>query len=140
MIISNVILSIFIGVPENEEAVQEIFNTAFIYYLTVALVVAPITEELLTRVILKDAFKHEKIYFLLSGFIFGFLHVLSPLIEGNILQLFFIIPYGSLGYYLAKIYKNTNNVWSNIFFHFLHNFIATMLSLLEGGIIWKKYW
>jgi len=125
MIISNAIIGYFYGLPSNEEANRELLSNMPIYSIITMIIMAPITEELLTRVCLKTAFKNSYIYALLSGLIFGSLHLLTA--DSNIL---FIIPYGALGVSLSLIYHKSNNIWTNIFFHSLHNTIAILLVFL----------
>lgn len=127
MLVSNLIISSFIGMPQNEESNRELLSKLPVYSIMSVLVFAPIIEELMTRVILKDTFKHPYIYIVLSGLIFGSLHIIS---SNNIYELFYIIPYGVLGCAFAKIYYETNNVWSNIFFHSFHNLISVLIIFL----------
>ncbi len=128
MFITNSIISLFIGMPQNEEANRELLSNLPVASILSVLVFAPITEELLTRVALKDKFKHKIIYIFLSGFVFGLLHVIFS--SQKIVELLFIIPYGALGCALAKIYDNSNNVWTNIFYHSFHNLICVLLLTL----------
>ena len=125
MITSNGIINSFIGMPINEQGNREILVSLPIYSLISMIIISPIVEELMTRVYLKDAFKHHIIYIILSGLIFGGLHMLS--IGNDLWQLLYIIPYGALGCALAKIYDDSNNIWVNIFFHSLHNLICILL-------------
>ena len=127
MVISNLIIGSFIGLPDNEEANRSILLELPVYSVISMVIIAPIIEELLTRLVLKDAFKHSIFYMLITGLIFGSLHITSVLINNNLLELLYIIPYGALGCALSKIYHNSNNIWTNIFFHALHNFIAILL-------------
>lgn len=129
MLISNIIISNFMGMPENEEANREILGLLPYYSIINLIIIAPITEELMTRVILKKCFKHTIFYIILSGFIFGFLHVVLS-ISDNPLELLYIIPYSALGCALAKIYEKSNNVWTNIFFHSFHNLICILIIFL----------
>ncbi len=130
MFVSNLIISSFIDMPTNEELNRKILFELPIYSVISIAIIAPIVEEAMTRIILKDTFKHEFIYYLLSGLIFGSLHMLA---SESIKELFYIIPYGALGFVFAMIYKKTNNVWTNIFFHALHNTIALLLIFLVGA-------
>ncbi len=127
MLVSNLIISKFIGLPQNEEANRELLKSLPIYSILSTVIFAPIIEEAMTRIILKDTFKHSIIYIFLSGFIFGLLHVIF---SDNIWELFYIISYGSLGFAFAKMYYDTNNIWCSIFFHSMHNFISVMLLLI----------
>ncbi len=132
MIVSNVIISNFIGMPANEEANRELLKTYPAYIIITSILIAPVTEELMTRATLKDTFKNPWIYIFISGLIFGSIHVLNIIESKNILELLYIIPYGTLGASFAKIYHDSNNIWVNITFHSLHNLIAILLIL--GGL------
>ena len=124
MIISNIIIGSFIGIATNEEINRTIFFKITIYAVISTVIIGPIIEELLTRVILKDTFKHSFIYYILSGLIFGSLHLISA---NNINELFYIIPYGTLGFVFAIMHKNSNNIWTTITYHSLHNLIAILI-------------
>ncbi len=126
MFISNLIISSFIGMPTNEDLNRNYLELYPFYSIFSMVIAAPIIEELMTRVILKDAFKNSLFYCLFSGLIFGLLHVIFNL-ENNLIELLYIIPYGSLGAYLAKIYSKSNNVWTNIFFHAIHNLFCIIV-------------
>lgn len=125
---SNIIFS-FMGLPQNEISNREALVASPIISVFSSIIFAPIVEELMTRVILKDTFKHKWIYVLLSGFIFGLLHVIFNL-QNNLGELLYIVIYGSLGSAFAVAYLKSNNVWTNISFHFLHNAICIIILLI----------
>lgn len=129
MIISNIIISSFVTTSTNEELNRFYLKELPIYSILSIVVMAPIIEECLTRIILKDTFKTSFLFYLFSGLIFGSLHLLSA---SSLNEIFYIIPYGALGFVFAMMYKKSNNIWTNIFFHSLHNFIAIMI--IFGGI------
>jgi len=124
MIISNILISFLVEMPTNEEVNRELLFNSTIPSIISMVIVAPILEELITRKSFKDVFKNQYIYIFISGLIFGSLHLL---VAESLIECLYIIPYGILGCAFAKIYYNTNNIWSNIFFHALHNFIAILL-------------
>ena len=128
MLASNIIYS-FMGLPQNEVSNREALQATPIISIFSSIIFAPIVEELMTRVILKDTFKHKWIYVLLSGFIFGLLHVVFNL-QNNFLEILYIFIYGSLGSAFAGIYLKSNNVWTNIFFHFFHNLVCVIALLI----------
>lgn len=135
MIISNMIINIFISPAANEVNAENILMKLPVYSILNMLIFAPIVEELMTRGVLKDTFKHLTTYAIISGLIFGFLHVMFS-IGDNILELFYIIPYGILGSMFAIMYYKTDNIWTNIFYHFLHNFLCILIvfiSMLLGA-------
>jgi len=129
MVISNLIISSFIGLPNNEEANRTILEQLPIYSCIAMVIFAPIIEELMTRVLLKDTFKNKYIYFLFSGLIFGALHLTSIT---NKLEILYLLPYGALGFVFAMMYNKSNNIWTNITYHALHNFIAIALLFIGG--------
>ena len=134
MVISNLIISSFVGMPANEEANRALIKAYPIYMTLSILIAGPIIEEALTRIILKDTFKNKNIYIILSGLIFGSLHLISAIGTNNILEVLYIIPYSSLGFSFAKIHVNSNNIWTNISFHSIHNFI-TLVLIFIGGLL-----
>lgn len=129
MIISNLIISSFIGMPSNEETNRNLLSELPLYSMIAMVIFAPITEELMTRIILNKSFKNPYIYALLSGLIFGSLHLV---VATSTAELFYIIPYSALGFAFALIYRKSNNICANIFFHSLHNFIALVLIFIGG--------
>ncbi len=130
MLISLNIINYFYNNSLNEEANQVLLKAYPIYYILNALIFAPIIEELMTRIYLKDAFKNKYIYIISSGFIFGFLHILNALILGNYYELLYLIPYGSMGLFLSLMYYKTDNIWTSITYHSFHNFICLILSFI----------
>lgn len=124
MAISNLIVSKFIGMPTNEEANRQILFEMPIYSIISLCIFAPFTEELMTRILLNKVFKNPYIYALFSALIFGSLHLLAAT---SLLEFLYIIPYSALGFSLALIYRKSNNIWTNIFFHSFHNFVAIIL-------------
>jgi len=125
MIITNLIIgTILQSLPTNEEANRSLLFNNPISSLISLIIVAPIIEELITRRTFREVFNNEYIYMGICALVFGSLHLVA---STSILELLYIIPYGLLGATFAKIYYNTNNIWSNIFFHALHNFIAILL-------------
>ena len=129
MVISNVIISYFIGLPSNEAGNREILSKLPFYSIISMVICAPIIEELMTRAVLKDKVKPNILYYTLAGLIFGGLHLLAA---SSIKEIFFIIPYGALGFSFAVIYQKSNNICTNIFFHMLHNTIAIILIYFGG--------
>ena len=123
MIISNLVIGNFIGMPVNEEINQSLLIKLPVYSFITMIMIAPIIEELMTRVILKKYF-NKYVYATLSGLFFGSLHLLSIT---SLIEVLYIIPYGALGFFFALMYSKTENIWTSITFHSLHNLIALLL-------------
>ena len=130
MAISNILISLIIenNMPQNEEAVRELINISPLYMAFQLIIYAPLTEELIFRKSIKDITNNKYIYILLSGFIFGGLHVLSSL--NTPLALLYLIPYCSLGFIFAYLYHKTDNIFSTITVHSIHNTLALIIYLL----------
>ena len=74
----------------------------------------------------KKAFPNKYLFVILSGVIFGLLHVVSA---KTLLEALYIIPYSSLGIAFAITYYKTDTVFSSIFVHILHNSILIIFAL-----------
>ena len=118
-----------------EEAVQEIIKASgFITILTIG-ILAPIVEELVFRKAFKEAINNKYAFIIASGFVFGGLHVFLSLT--SVWDLFYLIPYCSLGIAFSSMYAKTDNIYTSIIMHSFHNTVFSLLSvLLSGVIIW----
>ena len=93
MIISNIIISFFVeGNSTNETLIREYINIMPIYMIFSSCIYAPFTEEMVFRKSLRNCFNNKVLYILLSGLIFGSMHLLSA---SNLIELVFLIPYSS---------------------------------------------
>lgn len=125
MIITNNIISIITGgMATNEETNRMILANYPISSIISMVITAPIIEELITRKTFKDVFKNQYVYILFSGLLFGSLHLLTA---KTLTELLYVIPYASLGCAFAKMYYDTDNIWTSICFHSLHNLIAIII-------------
>ncbi len=135
MMASNIIISLFITQAQagNEEGVQElIHSSSFLSIITVG-ILAPIIEELTFRKSFRDIFENKILFVLMSGFIFGGLHVILSL--NSYWDLFYIIPYSSLGIAFGYMYAKTDNIYTSMMMHIFHNTVLTIFSILGAMII-----
>lgn len=134
MIISNIIISFFVeGNSTNETLIREYINIMPIYMIFSSCIYAPFTEEMVFRKSLRNCFNNNVLYILLSGLIFGSMHLLSA---SSLVELVFLIPYSSLGCVFAYMYYKTNNIFVPMTFHMLHNTIIVinyLLMFIIGG-------
>lgn len=130
MIISNLIISIITNgsIANNEESVRKLINIAPLYMFFQLAIYAPITEELIFRKSIKDIFDNKYIYILVSGLVFGGMHVITSI--SSPIELLYIIPYSSLGIAFASLYKKTDNIFSTITIHSIHNTLTLILYLI----------
>ena len=87
----------------------------------------PFTEEMIFRKSLRNCFNNKVLYILLSGLIFGSMHLLSA---SSIVELVFLIPYSSLGCVFAYMYYKTDNIFVPMTFHMMHNTIIVLNYIL----------
>lgn len=132
MVVSSNIINRFYILPNNELINQE-YILKYPFYATVSLLfISPIIEELIFRVTLKNTFKHQSIYILITSLLFSSLHVLNSLIGGNVYEILYLIPYAAVGVSLSYMYIKSDNIWTSITFHSIHNLLCLLIFL--GGI------
>lgn len=95
---------------------------------TMAILFAPLFEELMFRGLLRKAIPNDILFIITSALIFGAAHMLY--VEENLIMYIYIIPYTLLGYFLARSYAKTNNIFTNISVHFLWNTFAIILNVV----------
>lgn len=135
MIVSNLFITVILGktIAGNEETVRNYIGTAPILMAISTVLFAPINEELTFRKSIRDAINNKWAYVLLSGIIFGGLHVISYV--SSPLDLVYLIPYCSLGISFALLYYRTNNIFSSISMHMMHNLLSIIIYLLGASLI-----
>lgn len=131
----NIILSKITNLEtsENEELVRKLIKILPVYMTFSTVLYAPFVEELLfrkaIRKIIKGDDKYTKItYVIVSAVIFGLLHVIT--LDASFYDLLMGIPYMVVGLSLGYIYSKTNNLFSTIQFHLMHNTILLILQLI----------
>lgn len=133
MLVSNIIIqSIYSKIPINEASIQEMLKKMPIYIAFSSCVMAPFIEELIFRKSLGKIFNSNILFIIWSGLLFGLIHNINSFETG---QLLYIIPYGAFGAVFAYLYKKTDNIFSSITIHCLHNTILVILSLVTSGVI-----
>ena len=129
MVISNIILMIILGdTTANENSNRLLIKNNLIFAIFAMSIYAPIVEESVFRLSLRNIFKNKYFYAIASGLIFGSLHLIDEFFAlTNPLYLFYIIPYGIMGFVFALSYYETDNIFSTIIFHSIHNSLAILL-------------
>ena len=131
MVISNYIIAIITNgqLADNEEAVRSMIDIAPLYMAFQVIIYAPISEEIIFRKSIRDIFSNRWIFAIMSGLIFGGLHVVGSITD--VAGLLYLIPYMSLGVVFGLLYARTDNIFSTIVVHSLHNSLAFILYLLS---------
>ena len=125
-----------IGEVTNQSEIIELLKENLILTSIMAIILAPLSEELFFRRGLKKFTNNKHLYAFTSGIIFGGLHVITS-IHGlsDLPMLLYLIPYSSLGIAFAYAYHKTNNIYGSICIHAIHNTISTLLALITLGVI-----
>ena len=132
MAISNsIILSINGALAANEVGNREIFGAFPVFAVITMALLGPFLEEMLFRKNFREAFKNKTLFLVVSSLVFGSVHLLASITtDFQWTQLLFIIPYGGFGYFFGKAYLETNNIFTSVFAHILHNTLSVLIVLL----------
>lgn len=139
MVISNLLITIFFTGANagNEENVRSMISDAPIYMLFAVGIYAPFVEEMVFRKAFREIFKSKYVYIIMSGVVFGSLHVISSISSPS--DLLYLIPYSALGIAFASLYYKTDNIFSSMIMHSIHNTAAALIYILGSGILWKSF-
>lgn len=115
------------GLSGNEIQVREYIQKFPLYMVFSAVLYAPFVEELIFRKTVGKVFKNKYVYVILSGIIFGLLHISNIL---DPIEYLFSIPYMIIGSAFAYMYYKTGNIFTTITYHLGHNLILLIIQLL----------
>ena len=131
MYISNLILVLFVfkgKIATNEELNREILSKVpLIGFLEVSLV-APFVEELIFRFGLRKFIGKNKYFPIITALVFGGLHAVTGITSW--MDLLYTIPYGALGYVFGLSYNETDNIFTSMVSHSVHNTVSFILIML----------
>lgn len=130
MVVSNLIITYILnkGIAGNEQDVRAYIDSFPLFMLFNTVIYAPLTEELTFRKSIKDAISNKWLYILTSGLVFGMLHIASYITTPT--DFIYLIPYGALGISFAMLYYKTDNIFSTISMHAMHNLLAVIVYML----------
>lgn len=134
MMVANVLIGLLTPAKAvNEEAVQEMIKSAKLISIIAVGIIGPIIEELVFRKSFREVFKNNALFALMSGLVFGSLHVVLTLSGPS--DLLYIIPYSSLGIAFAYMYIKTDSIYTSMIMHIFHNTVLTAMSVYGLGVI-----
>ena len=116
------------NVSTNEALVRESIKSAPMYMLFTCSIVAPILEEMVFRKSFYGLIKVKWLFVILSGLLFGLLHVLGSFTSP--LDFLYVIPYGAMGSCFAYLLCKTDNITLPIIIHMLHNTVLVMVQII----------
>lgn len=128
MFVSNLYLTYFIGnIASNEATNRELLSTNPILSILLMVIIVPLLEEIIFRLNIKKAFKNKYIFCIISALIFGGMHLIG---SSSLKELLYIIPYGSLGFFFAKAYYESDNIYTSVLAHMFHNGLSVLIIIL----------
>lgn len=118
----------------NQSLVETLLGTMPSLTIISIVVLAPILEESIFRLFVFNTIypKNRILAYITSGFIFGFIHVSSEVLAGNIGEMAMIFPYLFIGLALCFIYEKTDNICYPILCHATLNAISVILIMFIG--------
>ena len=129
MLVSNLFINLATnGIAGNEESLRETFKISPFYIYFSSVIYAPLVEELVFRQSIKNIIPNKVLFVILSGLIFGGLHVIGA--YSSPIDLFYLIPYCAPGFAFAYILADSDNIFISIALHLMHNGILVSLQFL----------
>lgn len=135
MIISNLLIEAFItnGIANNE-TINRTLLLEYPYYSVIAMAIfAPFTEELAFRLSFKEAFQNKAIFAIFTGIIFGMAHTITGIT--TLSDLLYLIPYSTVGISLGYSFAKTDNIYTSMIIHSIHNTLTITLLIILYTVI-----
>lgn len=117
---------------QNQKLIEEYVKSSPVLMVISTAFLAPFYEEILFRMGIKKVISNKYLFVIISGLLFGLLHVFP--LDGIPLGLGILqsVVYVTMGIFLAYSYQKTDNIFISIGLHFLNNFLSvlTMINML----------
>ena len=115
------------GISNNESSnIIFLLENKFLYSIVLCILI-PFIEEIVFRLELKKTYKNKYLFIITSSIIFALLHLVS---STKLIELIYFIPYFIIGYMFSLLYYKTDNIYSNILAHILHNTVIVIFYLI----------
>lgn len=111
----------------NETSIRNLLDKYPFYMVFSAVLFAPIVEEIIFRKTVRNVFNKKYLYILMSGLIFGVLHISD---YSNFNEILLGIPYIIMGIDFAYIYYKSNNIFTTISLHSIHNLLLVLIQFI----------
>lgn len=127
--ISNVFLQqiTHLEMSGNEESIRSLISRIPLFMAFSSVIYAPFIEEMIFRKTIKNVIKNKYLFIIISGVVFGVVHITN---YKNLSEILMSIPYIIMGIDFAYIYHKTNNIFTTMTFHLCHNLILFLLQLI----------
>ncbi len=128
VLVSNILQYSGVNIASNQQSNIDILNKMPIVETILAIFFSPIIEELVFRKSLYKAINNKHLFAIITGLIFGATHVIFS--YNSPIELLYILSYAPCGIAFGYIYKETDNIYSTIIIHSLHNAISLLLLII----------
>lgn len=130
--ISSYIVSSITNIPtaENETLVREYIKLFPVYMTFSTVIYAPFVEEITFRKTFKNIINDKILFIIVSGIIFGLIHI--GISDNTTNDLLMIIPYIIMGIDFSYIYCKSDNIFTTITIHSIHNLILLIIQFIGG--------
>ena len=132
MYLSNKLISNItnINISSNEAIIRKYIKLFPVYMCFNTVIYAPFVEEITFRKTFKNIFNNKYLFIIISGIIFGLAHISF---SNNMFNEFLMtIPYILMGINLSYIYYKSDNIFTTIIIHSIHNLILLIVQFIGG--------
>ena len=116
----------------NQTSITQSMDEQRLLTVGVALLFAPIVEECICRGVVFRTLRSRWGFLpcaLISGLVFGLLHCYTSIFTGDFNDLWFILIYGLVGFFMCRAYEQSESIYGAILLHFVYNSIAMLFVL-----------
>lgn len=117
-------------ISNNEDNVRKYIELFPVYMCFSTVIYAPIVEEITFRKSIRNVISNKYLYIFVSGVIFGLIHITGQSTDFN--DILMSIPYIIMGLDFAYICYKSNNIFTTIMLHSIHNFILLFIQIIGG--------
>lgn len=131
MVIANILISSIVGgVAANEEANRNLLGAYPVSSFISMIFLGPLVEEITFRASFKKAFSKWYVFAIVTALLFGAAHIQTFFVTYDYRELLYLIPYSTLGFFFAKAFYETDNIYTSYLAHMFHNGMCVILLLL----------
>lgn len=118
--------NIELTISENQTNINELLKEIPLVIAFTSVILAPVYEETLFRLGFKKCINNKILFVLISGCIFGFIHIFPTDLDFG-LAILQAIPYVTMGICLAYYYQKYDNICYSILLHFYNNLFSILV-------------
>lgn len=121
-----------LSTSNNQSSITQSLDEQRLLTVGVALLFAPVVEECICRGVVFRTLRSRWSFLpcaLVSGLVFGMLHCYTSLLTGDFGDLWFILIYGLVGFFMCRAYEQSESIYGAVLLHFVYNSIAMLFVL-----------